>query len=116
MLGGNAGPYWMDSIDIFRPADGNWRAGPTMPSVRGYGAAAILGRNLFVAGGGDGGNWLSSMLRLSLDDGLWSEVGIAWSFRQPIRIHPIPPPPPHRFPIPWCRWPPGPQHVREARW
>ncbi|KAK9839757.1 hypothetical protein WJX84_002317 [Apatococcus fuscideae] len=75
LLGGNAGPYWMDSIDIFRPADGNWRAGPTMPSVRGYGAAAILGRNLFVAGGGDGGNWLSSMLRLSLDDGLWSEAG-----------------------------------------
>ena len=45
-----------------------------MPSVRGYGAAAILGRQLFVAGGGDGGNWLSSMLRLSLDTGTWSEV------------------------------------------
>lgn len=77
LLGGNAGTHWMDSIDIFHPADGSWRAGPTMPTVRGYGAAAILGRQLYVAGGGDGSNWLSSMLRLSLDDGTWSEVCFA---------------------------------------
>ena len=49
---------------------------------------------MFVKRGGDGGKWLSSMLRLFLDDGLWFELGAALVIKLLLPHFPPPPPPP----------------------
>ena len=49
---------------------------PSLPEPRGYAAAAALGHQIYVMGGGDRGTWQNTVQRYDLDsgDGQWSQV------------------------------------------
>ena len=47
-----------------------------MRIARGYGGAAVVGRSVFVAGGGDGSSWLRSAERYDLSVQRWDSVRV----------------------------------------
>jgi len=73
LLGGNDGHQWLDLVDVLSPDVRRWRYGTPMPSARGYGAAAAIGRHLFMVGGGNGAAWLNTTIMLDPTHG-WQEV------------------------------------------
>jgi hypothetical protein len=73
LLGGNDGHEWLDVVDVLSPDIRRWRSGASLPSARGYGAAAAIGRHLFMVGGGNGTAWLSTTIMLDPTHG-WQQV------------------------------------------
>ena len=73
LLGGNDGQEWLDVVDVLSPDIRRWRSEPSLPSARGYGAAAAIGLHLFMVGGGNGAAWLSTTIMLDPTHG-WQQV------------------------------------------
>ena len=73
LLGGNDGQEWLDVVDVLSPDIRQWRSGASLPSARGYGAAAAIGHHLFMVGGGNGAAWLSTTIMLDPTHG-WQQV------------------------------------------
>ena len=65
---------WLDAVEVYTPSRGSWLTADPMPLERGYGAAASIGRQMFVMGGGNGSSWLQSVMMCNLETGTWVEV------------------------------------------
>ena len=78
LTGGNDGVRWLDAVEVYTPSRGSWVTAQPMPLERGYGAAAAIGRQMFVMGGGNGSSWLQSVMMCNLEGGslagTWIEV------------------------------------------
>ena len=69
LCGGNRMGDWLSSIDRYHPGRRQVASAGSMPSARGYGAAAAIGRSVYIMGGGNGSSWLQSTLRYDADLG-----------------------------------------------
>ena len=69
---------WLNTVDIYSPSTHSCKPGPPLPKQCAYGSALTIGRHLFYVGGGNGIDWFSSMLRLSLDEAEaeWEQVRV----------------------------------------
>ena len=85
LLGGNDGHQWLDLVDILSPDVRRWHYGTPMPSARGYGAAAAIGRHLFMVGGGNGAAWLNTTIMLDPTHG-WQEVRLMQAILLPMPV------------------------------
>jgi hypothetical protein len=74
LLGGHNGAEWLDSMHLYTPGTGTIIDAGRMRVARGYGGAAVLGRSVYVAGGGDGSSWLRSAERYDLASRRWEAV------------------------------------------
>ena len=77
LLGGHNGAEWLDSMHLYTPGAGTIIDAGRMRVARGYGGAAMVGRSVYVAGGGDGSSWLRSAERYDLGTRRWEAVR-AW--------------------------------------
>ena len=80
LLGGgteNQASMWLNTVDMYSPSSHSCMPATSLPKECAYGSAAAIGNKLFYVGGGNGRDWFSSMLRLSIDDaeGHWEQVG-----------------------------------------
>jgi hypothetical protein len=64
LVGGHDGVSWLDAVDAFCPATGAWRSLPAMDRPRSFCAAVASPEGLYIAGGGNGVEWYTSVLRL----------------------------------------------------
>lgn len=74
LTGGNDGIRWLDAVEVYTPSRSQWVIAERMPLERGYGAAAAIGRQMFVMGGGNGSSWLRDCMMCNLETGAWLEV------------------------------------------
>ena len=74
LTGGNDGVRWLDAVEVYTPSRNEWVPAERMPLERGYGAAAAIGRQMFVMGGGNGSSWLRDCMMCNLETGAWLEV------------------------------------------
>ena len=67
---------WLNTVDVFSPATHSCIPAISLPKECAYGSAVAIGERLFYVGGGNGIDWFSSMLRLSLneEDAQWEQV------------------------------------------
>ena len=70
---------WLNTVDVFTPATHTCMPATPLPKQCAYGSAVAIGQRLFYVGGGNGNDWFSSMLRLSLNDpaAQWEQVSAA---------------------------------------
>ncbi len=100
LLGGHNGGAWLDSMHLYTPAYRSISDVGKMPFARGYGGAAIIGRSIYIVGGGDGASWLQTAVRYDIDTKEWFQV-----CRAPLH-HPYCPNPPnvHASMVPCSAW------------
>lgn len=69
---------WLNTVDVFSPSTYTSLPTTSLPKECAYGSAVAIGQRLFYVGGGNGIDWFSSMLRLSLDDeeAQWEQVSL----------------------------------------
>lgn len=75
LLGGGTHGAWTSTMEVWAPQR---RAAVTfqaaMPDARGYGGAAVIGRDVYNVGGGNGRNWYRSAHKYQIDTQEWFEV------------------------------------------
>ena len=67
---------WLNTVDVYSPATHSCKPATSLPKECAYGSAVAIGNQLYYVGGGNGFDWFSSMLKLTLDDpeGDWQQV------------------------------------------
>ncbi len=51
--GGSNGPVFFATLEAYDPATDTWSSRPSMPTARNAAGAGVIGRFLYVVGGGD---------------------------------------------------------------
>jgi hypothetical protein len=75
LLGGHNAMGWLDSMLVYSPSGNRLTDAGQMPFARGYGGAAVIGRSIYIIGGGDGQSWLNTAARYDIDTKEWFQVG-----------------------------------------
>lgn len=76
MLGGHDGQQWATVMHLFNPGLNTVREFDHVPFAQGYGGTVLLGRSIYVIGGGDGLNWNKTAYNFDLDSKDWFQVGL----------------------------------------
>lgn len=74
MLGGHDGQQWTTLMHLFHPTLGQVQEYDQVPFTQGYGGSVLLGRSVYVMGGGDGVHWNKSAYSYALDSRDWFQV------------------------------------------
>lgn len=74
LLGGHNAIGWLDSMLLFDPSQNSVTDAGNMPFTCGYGGAAVIGRSIYIIGGGDGSSWLKRAARFDTDTKEWFQV------------------------------------------
>ena len=77
MLRGHDGQDWTTTMHLFYPALSTMHDFDSVPFTQGYGGCILLGRNVYVIGGGDGHCWNRSAYSYDLDGRAWFQVSLA---------------------------------------
>jgi len=79
MLGGHDGQQWTTVMHLFNPGLNTVQEFDHEPFAQGYGGTVLLGRSIYVIGGGDGLNWNKTAYNFDLDSRDWFQVGLSFA-------------------------------------
>lgn len=74
LLGGHDGQQWTTMMHLFHPELSAVQDYDQIPFSQGYGGCILLGRSIYVIGGGDGVNWNRTAFNFDLDSKDWFQV------------------------------------------
>lgn len=78
-MGGFDGDTMVPSVEIYDPRLDSWMDGDSMNQARGYSAAAVVGKSIYVIGGVEDGENLVGTVSYSLP-GISSDFLFMWEY------------------------------------
>ncbi len=76
LLGGHDGQQWTTVMHLIYPELSAVEEFDQIPFAQGYGGSILLGRSIYVIGGGDGQAWNRTAFNFDLDSKDWFQVRI----------------------------------------